>query len=103
MGKGFPWGYGRCIFGDGLWIRELTTLNLKNKETYLKYAAICSIYGKIDEAIHSLEMLGEDAPKGFKHLLFKQLQHQKKEREKFKLVRNLWNLYSPKTKIQLIE
>lgn len=96
-------GYGRCIFGDGLWIRELTTLNLKNKETYLKYAAICSIYGKIDEAIHSLEMLGEEAPKEFKNILLKQFQHQKKERGKFKLIRKLWNLYSPKTKIQLIE
>lgn len=96
-------GHGRCIFGDGLWIRELRTLDLKNKEKYLKYAAICSIYGKIDDAIYSLKLLGDDAPKELKNLLLKQFKHQKKERENFKLVKKLWNLYSPGTKIQLIE
>ena len=95
--------FGRCMFGDGLWLRELKTLKSKNSETYLKYIAICSIYGKLDEATHILKYLGESAPKRFKKILFEQLAHQKKERRNFYLFRKLWNLYSPKTKLFLME
>lgn len=98
-------GYGRCIFGDGLWMRELDSLPLKTDEEYLKYAAICSLYGKLDEAIASwLSVKGEDKDwKEFESILLEQRRMQKKERSKFKFIQRLWSLYSPSSRIHLIE
>jgi len=82
---------------DGLWIRELDRLTPKTDEEYLKYAAICSLYGKLDEAIASLlsvkggkEDLGE-----FERILLQQIKIQRKERKMFTLLQGLWRLYSP--------
>jgi len=95
--------FGRCVFGDGLWMRDLDRLNLKAEEKYLKYAAICSLYGKLDEAIHCIQMIGEAAPKAFKDILLEQSNLQKREREKFSIVRRFWSLYSPASRLHLIE
>ena len=80
------------MFGDGLWMKELKTFEPKNTETYLKYAAICAIYGKTEEAIHSLELIGEDTPSKFKRILIEQLKKQNKERRSFNLLKRIWNL-----------
>ena len=96
-------GFGRCMFGDGLWLRELKTLELKNSEAYLKYAAICAIYGKINEALHSIQILEEETPAGFREILLKQLKQQKKERKTFDIARRLWNLYSPRSSLIMLD
>ena len=99
----FGSGYGRCIFGDGLWMKELKNLDSNETETYLKYAAICSIYGKIEEAINSLELIVGDIPSKFRNTLINQLKQQKKERRNYELMYRLWNLYSPTTRLMLFE
>ena len=99
----FGSGYGRCIFGVGLWMKELENLNSSNTETYLKYSAICSLYGKTEEALNSLQLLGGDIPTKFKNTLINQLKQQKKERRKYEIMYRLWNLYSPTTRLMLFE
>ena len=95
-------GFGRCIFGDGLWMKELKTFESKNTETYLKYAAICAIYGKTEEAIHSLQLIGEETPLKFKRILMELLKKQNKERRIFNVLKRIWNLYS-NSNLTLIE
>ena len=99
-------GYGRCVFGDGLWLRELDNLALKTDEEYLKYAAICSLYGKLDEAIESLLFVrgGHDQDwSEFKRILLRQKKLQGKERSKFGVLQRIWRLYSPSSRIHLME
>ena len=95
--------FGRCIWGDGLWMKELKTFNTSDTETYLKYAAICSIYGKTEEAIYSIELLGKETPSEFRRILIEQLKKQNKERRNFKIIKRLWKLYSPNSSLTLIE
>jgi len=98
-------GYGRCIFGDGLWMRELGNLPLKTDEEHLKYAAICSLYGKLDEAIASVHLAREEDRDWdeFESVLLEQIKLQRKERNKFKILQRIWSLYSPSSRIHLIE
>ena len=96
-------GFGRCIFGDALWIKELKTFNSGDSESYLKYAAICAIYGKTEEAIYSLQLLGKDTPSEFKRNLIELLKKQKKERRNFNVLKRIWNLYSPNSTLTLNE
>lgn len=96
-------GFGRCIFGDGLWMKELKNLDSSNTETYLKYAAICSIYGLNEEAINSLQFIEGTIPSNFRRSLLEQLKQQKKERRNFNILKRLWNLYAPSTRLVLLE
>jgi len=96
-------GFGRCIFSDGLWMKDLKNLDSNKTEDYLKYAAICSIYGKTEEAIHSLQLLGDASQSKFRKKLIEQLKQQKKERRNFNILRRLWNLYAPNSHIILME
>ena len=96
-------GFGRCIFGDGLWMKELKNLDSNNTETYLKYAAICSLYGLTEEAINSLQFLEGTITSKFKSSLLEQLKQQKKERRNFNLLNRLWNLYAPNTRLVLLD
>lgn len=96
-------GFGRCVWGDGLWMKDLKYFNKSDTETYLKYAAICSIYGKSEEAIYSIQLLGKETPSEFRRILIEQLKKQNKERRNFKLIKRLWKLYSPNSSLTLIE
>ena len=98
-------GYGRCVFGDGLWMRELDNLTLKTDEEYLKYAAICSLYGKLDEAFASVYLVRDKDRDWdeFESILLKQIKLQKKEKNKFNILQRIWSLYSPSSRIYLIE
>ena len=95
--------FGRCIWGDGLWMKELKTFNTSDTEIYLKYAAICSIYGKTEEAIYSMQLLGKETPTEFKRILIEQLKKQNKERRNFNVIKRFWELYSPNSSLTLIE
>ena len=98
-------GYGRCVFGDGLWLRELDSLALENNEEYLKYAAVCSLYGKVDEAVTCIRGLKEknNNSNEFEKILNEQIKLQKKARKRFKFLQRLWSLHSPSSRIHLIE
>ena len=96
-------GFGRCIFGDGLWMKELKNLDSSDTETYLKYAAICSLYGLPEEAINCLQFLGGNISSKFRRTLLEQLKQQKKERRNFNIINRLWNLYAPNTRLILLE
>ena len=96
-------GFGRCIFGDGLWLKDLKKLDAKDTETYLKYASICSIFGKVEEAIHSLQFIEGSTPSKFRKNLLVQFKHQNKERRRFNLIKRLWNLYLSNSNLMLME
>lgn len=95
--------FGRCMFSNGLWMRELKTIESKDINTYLKYAAICSIYGRPEEAIHTTQLIRKEVPQEFTKTLKEQLKLQRKERRIFYLLRKLWRLYLPKSSIILFE
>ena len=81
--------FGRCVFGDGLWLRDIQKIRNITTEHILKYVAICVSYGRLDEAKHALEsndLASEKLEKarGFIHELIKV---QSNKRKYFNLVR----------------
>tara|TARA_B100001063_G_scaffold147258_1_gene137511 strand:+ start:797 stop:1750 length:954 start_codon:yes stop_codon:yes gene_type:complete len=98
-------GFGRCIFGDGLWMKDIDNLTNKTGEEYFKYSSICSLYGKLDEALASL-LLVKDKDRNwrnFESILTEQIKLQRKERNKFKTLERIWSFYSPSSRVHLIE
>ena len=97
-------GFGRCVFGDGLWLRNLESIDHIKDEWCMKYAAICSLYGKLDEANTTID-LAEDAvnKEEFKRILQSQTRMQRRERKKFNIIRRLWSIYSPSSNLHLME
>lgn len=77
----------------------------KDDERYLKYSAICILYGKTEEAIESINLINEktESQKVFKERLESQRSQQEKKRKAFKMISRLWSIYSPATKLQLEE
>lgn len=98
-------GFGRCIFGDGLWMRDLESISSRDDGEYMKYAAICSLYYKLDEAMASLSLVNDKNIiwKEFEGILRKQIKLQAQERTRFKDLQRTWGLYSPFSRIHLIE
>ncbi len=49
--------YGQAVFGDGLWLRTPEYITSENKQKALKYISICTLYGRLDLAYRTLELL----------------------------------------------
>jgi len=99
-------GYGRCMFGNGLWLREIDSIAIQNDDEYLKYSAICALYGKTDEAIACMNLIKEKSRKHHKEfaiVLASERRQQEKTRNIFKALSRLWEIYSPITNIHLEE
>ena len=95
--------FGRCLFGDGLWLKDLNNLDTTHAEECFKYAAICSLYGKLDEAIHLLKSTPDKATRKLLNLLHEQLTLQTQERMIFAELNEAWFEYGPGTRMHLME
>ena len=95
--------FGRCIFGDGLWLKDLNNIDTTNIEQCFKYSAICSLYGKLDEAIHLLQSSPDNATYSFLKCLHEQLSLQRQERSIFAELSKIWSKYGSGSRMFLME
>ena len=91
------------MFGDGLWLKDLKNFDTTNAEECFKYSAICSLYGKLDEAIHLLKSTPDKATHMFLKCLHEQLSMQTQERMIFAKLNEAWCEYGSGTRMYLIE
>jgi len=92
-------GFGRCVFGDGLWLKNLDSFEPNDTNSYLKYIVICALYGKLDEAMFALEKISDNIPHMFVDLLKAQMKLQNRERNIFNLLNQCFNLLVPNSKL----
>jgi len=95
--------YGRCVWGEGLWLRNIESLDLNNIEETLKYTAICLLYGKIDEALYAIKKSGNNVPSDFTKLVVEEERHQQSVRSKFNMIQKIWLYLGNKKRIHLFD
>ena len=85
---------GQCVFGDALWLRSPEFVANHFTENYLKYIVICSLYGRYDLVLKTLEIIDKPHSNKFIKAINKLIKIQKNTLTAQKLMNKILNLIS---------
>ena len=86
--------YGQCLFGDGLWLRTPEYIASKLTNKVLPYLMICSLYGRYDLALKTMELTNLNNSVSIVEIIKKLKKLQNRTKNNVILLRRLNKLFS---------